>query len=1057
MKSYLHIRFLILSACAALLCACVREDAADGTDDGASVSLHMEFSAAEASAVTVSRAASATYSTIASLTLFIYDAEGRTLESAQDFTFDPQNDGSTLRSDNTRVYTLDDVQTTVGVKQMCAIANAADVSVWEYDELDELLAAAKAGAYTFDELQRQIVSLQSSITEEGSLPLFSATRMLLSGADRITVSRVGQTRSATADKPIQLRRAVAEITFNFTRSTNPYFEFSPTTYRIYNVPRGVRVGCDAETPFSENADDYFDTESFVAPPMSGNAYSFSFFMPENIQEPGRNSASYTDYATAYQERDAWDVEASGVGAGPAAKQWTNAPQYATFIVINGSFNQTDASGNLTHTGSVSYTIHLGDFSEKTGAMNNYSVERNYRYTYNIRIDGVDRIIAEAEKSLGDEVEQTGAEGGVINVTSETFDYTVDSHFEQVYLEYNLSDMADVIQVQDEDKIDEEIGQHLLMIVVTPYTTYGYCSPYSICVANPDNADEAKKEALKEIDYKWVEFYPQTAAETISSYPGRPSWKEQYGQNLTANSQYLLDVYDLCVALGKAVRKIKNGEMLAVNTRLSDCGNIYVVRNSAGKYVARFTAFVDEYYYMEHPFTGEDLESWGDFVNKDVRRMLVVVSVQGSDDGNSSSVNLYSNISQRSIQSFFDAAHSSQIDAFGVETFDETGRLSYGISSGDSNHQGTDQNNGYPNMLKIIGGSNASVDNETFNYGSWSTYVNSAKNGYMTTNTSTNPVASHRISGALQSKYNYAVYACMSRNRDLDGDGKISRDEIRWYMPATFEYVRIGIGAGAMASEAQLYFGDKAAMTYDDYGKGGYADKGQFYFTSHYASHVFWAVEKGAYGADEVSTSLVRCIRHLPKDNRSIIQEPEAFYVSAKTTDGNYLLDYRDRLQSVLMRPTRIEGYLVRHDEDSPYNTFYKGLVISKGYEGATYHLSDVTNQNGNTNACANYYEKSDRSDRGSWRVPNLVELLSMTSNVGKYLSENNQTPSGKIFCCTSFSNQDVRSGFGYDTEGLVFCTDPFSREQWLYNGYFQGRVRCVRDATDEELESAVRE
>ena len=34
---------------------------------------------------------------------------------------------------------------------------------------------------------------------------------------------------------------------------------------------------------------------------------------------------------------------------------------------------------------------------------------------------------------------------------------------------------------------------------------------------------------------------------------------------------------------------------------------------------------------------------------------------------------------------------------------------------------------------------------------------------------------------LQSNYQYMRYACLTRNRDNDGDGKIDRNEVRWYL------------------------------------------------------------------------------------------------------------------------------------------------------------------------------------------------------------------------------------------------------------------------------------
>ena len=36
---------------------------------------------------------------------------------------------------------------------------------------------------------------------------------------------------------------------------------------------------------------------------------------------------------------------------------------------------------------------------------------------------------------------------------------------------------------------------------------------------------------------------------------------------------------------------------------------------------------------------------------------------------------------------------------------------------------------------------------------------------------------------LKEDYKYMRYACMNRNRDNNGDGKIDRNEVRWYLAA----------------------------------------------------------------------------------------------------------------------------------------------------------------------------------------------------------------------------------------------------------------------------------
>lgn len=115
-------------------------------------------------------------------------------------------------------------------------------------------------------------------------------------------------------------------------------------------------------------------------------------MPENIQE---TKVLNTDKSNMkYADRDKWT---GSPGSTAEEKTWINAPQNSTFVVISGTYSGIGSDGN-TYTGNVSYTIHLGDFSNgPDGSMGNFSVERNSSYTYTITVKGVDKIIAEAKK------------------------------------------------------------------------------------------------------------------------------------------------------------------------------------------------------------------------------------------------------------------------------------------------------------------------------------------------------------------------------------------------------------------------------------------------------------------------------------------------------------------------------------------------------------------------------------------------------------------------------------------------------------------------------------
>lgn len=170
----------------------------------------------------------------------------------------------------------------------------------------------------------------------------------------------------------------------------------------------------------------------------------------------------------------------------------NAPQNSTFVVISGTF-EGDAKNPVT--ANVEYTIHLGNFGKSGDNSRNYgdfSVMRNYSYTYSVSVLNVNNIIVEAERTGGDY--QNGAEGSVYDQSSTEYSYNLDAHYEQVYLEYNLSDIANSLgQDLSGADLDDAIANQLILIIQSeamdythestpdePYTTRnkrGTLSPY----------------------------------------------------------------------------------------------------------------------------------------------------------------------------------------------------------------------------------------------------------------------------------------------------------------------------------------------------------------------------------------------------------------------------------------------------------------------------------------------------------------------------------------------------------------------------------------------------
>lgn len=1100
MKVIKNIYLRILSVCLWTLALAACKDDSLGIPDkvveGKPITVSFSFSAAQEKDIVVTRADNS-HSTLHSLAIFVYSGDGsifQQLVSTSNSTLTVTDRDATSDVGGVR-YTVS-FSSTSGMKKLLAVANtsttATDGGYWE--SLSTIATEAQEGNLTFDELKSSVINLRSALytnREMQPIQIISDDQMLMSGwNENVVFDTNGNvtnfgTNVGNKDVILRLDRSMARITFNIPHKE--YIQgqlnkiFTPTSYRVYNVPVKSYLANSGKT--SDNEFGFVNYAEVNVDPVNEGNYSFSFYMPENVYDVVTGDGNGNSIST-YHDRDKWKYT-NNVGASPEDKiandLWTFAPQYSTFVVIKGTYEQSGGVDALDkeYTGSVEYIIHLGDFSP-TGSVGNYSVERNCSYMYTVKVEDVDRIVVEAEKEGG--IYQEGSEGSIYDYTQSKYAYILDAHYEQVYLEYNLSAIAKAVKETEEYKagrIDQAIADALVLTIQSEamdkeyegidysvHNKQGTLKPYQLYVNG-----KKKEEILNgNFDYKWVEFWPQENTNVIAKYPGVPSWskddvddlfnKEVYGGKAVGNTDRLMDVYDAIVEMGKAVKEIcEDKTPTAPNTDWEDHetannGKIIIVQNSAGNYVARFTAFVNEYYYYHHPLTGEKITSWSLFTNKIPREMIVAMSTSVSIDGNSSYSELYSYISQLSIQTFYNSRADNTIHGFGMETYNETPLCMFGKSFEEG-----DDSDGRQNQLDLLG-----------NERGWNMYIkNYNNNGWKS------PVTSNRTTHQLKDVYkdeNCAYYACLSRNRDLDGNGTIENGEVRWYLASLNEYIRMGIGSDAISNAAQLYTGDKLdegfVKKYEDptVYPLSYIDDGALYYTSSAdAQRVYWAIERGSYGGTGnkwAGESLgdegcylpkpIRCIRLLPGNSETIDISTVDGINSASTyewNETNRTLTFSDKLVDALYRE-RVDGILAPHNEDQPANRFYQKIVVAKDMLEGTYPLGQIIQLNDEDgypdyinkgNPCANYSENGDGD--ATWRVPNLVELSAMHAvDKNRPIYREDLAPANTA-CCTQFTNQNVRLGFIVAAEG-TYITCPGNNET-LANEY---KVRCVRDVTE---------
>lgn len=1105
MKKILHTIYTGFSAVvvtALTLASCIDDELVKTNDvvEGVPITVSLNLSGKATTDVTVSTRAGSDLSELAGLTLYIYDGNGKYQQTVSTTNNSLILDDPQPQLDNNNVRYSVSFQTTSGTKKLLAVGNPG--ASWWGKSVTEL----DASSLSFEELKEKLMTLAYNQNSDGEIPtpitITASDQMLISGWNEgIVFDTNGDvTYWGNSNDPVavQMKRSMAEVTFNI----NGYNMFTPTSYKVYNVPTNAYVTNMDDNNIAESVVFNHFASSTVQTSETGTPY-FRFYMPENIYN------RVEGVGTEYQNRDKWS--ATTEEGYPLGKKWTYAPKTATFVVISGTYSgeaivdgvQKDVTAN------VEYTVHLGDFSDNGGSMSDFSVKRNVSYTYNVSVEGVNNIVVEA---LTNEEKQPGAEGQVFDYTGTTYTYNLDAHYEQVYLEYNLTSIANNVRTAlqntsnpTDEEIDNAIADELILIIRSEAMDYietdpdgskgytvqdrrGTLRPYKIyadAVRNKDagtaaaDAASAAKSAVlvgageginptKGIDYKWVEFWPQSE-QTLASYPGVSDWskddvtelinKDVYGGEPTSNNNdFLMDVYDVVVAMGKVVKKIYNG-VDQVSTAAYGEDGITVTQNG-NDYVARFTAFVNENYYYHHPLTGMKVNVWSVLTDKIPREMIIAMDTHTSSDGNSSYSKLYTYISQLSMKTIYNSRNES-IDGFGVETYNET-PLTSEIATWGTPYNGTytlNDSDGRGNQKKLLGLSSNNIARK-----SWSNYIVAANNGWKTTNSTEHSL--HKLSGdAYANTYRGAYAACLSRNRDLNGNGVIDDNEVRWYLASLNEYIRMGIGESVLG-DAKLYFGVKSSMVYGSY-PDSYIGQGALYFTSSGTNkRVFWAVEKGAYGGNNDSeqnpgyTLPIRCIRLLPADvegkqdisSLTKVDDNETVdIVSASSFEkvGDYGLKFSDRLVDGLYRE-QTTTRLARHHEDADANKFFEGIIVAEDYLSGTYQLGRIVRASGysTVNPCANYSEYGDGN--ATWRVPNLVELSAM--NAAGLLSVGNNGSTTETACCTYFSNTSIRAGFAYST--LIYCpgggggNNPINSS---LNSYF--RVRCVRDVSAADLGS----
>ena len=902
----------LLMGVALLLSSCSEDIFPGGSESNEDVTISLAYSDVSPRDIVVnSRATDAEERHLDNLYIYIFDGNGN-LKGYKDEANLDQSTSSTNKAEIT------DIKTRSGESYIYAVANI-NTGLYPVETSNGTVEAnklpinldeetARAGGYNFTLDQLKALTFKRSDT---SIDITSA--FLMSGAVKegklVNITTAGTI--AGDDIAIRLSRIVSKVKFTIkaANTTGVTRSFKLETYDIRNiaVDGSLVEKIDGNRRYqTTNVND--NIGNTVRPnDVENDAQFFEVYLPENLQDAVSNVNTQAE-----REDDSQSIP----------KVFTHAPANGTYVMLKGKYEET--TSNSTKSADVTYYVHLGDC---TRDKNNYDVERNCSYTYNITVAGVDKIIVEATKEEGKEL-QPGAEGVVLEYGATGKNMTLDSHYEYMVMRFYQKDIQALKNAHKGYYYQVyALGNHTDVINVG---------------ATTDGEDNG-------VDTSWIQFaiknsvYSEDKSDrgTACNYPGTKS------SDLYTVEKFLKYLYD-------------NADE-----------NIWKKSDSKGRKYIDATCFISENYY-------KDL-TWNQYVNDvDKRAFYVANEVETSKDGRSVYAKTQYGLTQYNIQTFYDRSKAESITAYGCETInDEEGKNFSVIGEGSQTaSKGTDLWNGRTNMLEDI-------NNES---DTWEKLKNNKS----------------------------LIKACMSRNRDLNGDGKISDDEIRWYAPTISQYIGIWIGEEIMSGESKLF--NKATSTLSTSNDPGCR---MLYYSSTYNQNTYFSEEGLAtnHNNSAYPPKLVRCLRNLKSYDEGYNQTPAQYY-----TYENSVVTLNN-VDEKALNTSGDQGELQAHNERSPLNKPAKKFKISnKKYDGEGYGVTPTQEHVvDGTFTCYNYKEGDKK-----WRVPNQRELSVM------YLVD--KTKIKDTYCRTKFSNPDFRKSWTYD--GSIFTMNVSS---WTATG----SVRCI--------------
>lgn len=998
------------------------EDNRKRVEEGIPVRVQLKFQAKAEQVLTRAEQDKEYEERIENVYIFVFDGAGKIkyrafLTEGENLSFD---NGNTNHSSGYITFDTESMNdaTIVGIANLRTASSGTAFPVTE-EEMDAI--------QDLNNLKTYVMRMSEASISRGGLFMMTGYAKDTGGNTQVVIPG-SETGTAEVQATLKFERTDAKIKFVVKTSpkeqTWTNFSFSPRTWKVKRVPQQSYL-LEAQTG-DYNRDDaiYFNTpampfETQTTDPDNANLYtggSFVFYMPENKKAPLQ---SVSDYPS----RDAWDTEKGLDDNGN--RTFTNANANSTYVEMTGTISYIDGENMLVNA-AVRFIVHLGyltSYKDDKGQTisitpdpNDYNTKRNGFYTYNVIVRGVDDIFVEVTDGTD---QRPGYEGDVVYSTTDIFEF--DSHYDRRLIKLNK----------------KAIGTEMKWSVNTPFSRGIH-----------DATDDDKNIEQDMRDYRWVKFAINTDYGVDNShlvkYPGDQNYNDPFPMDASNNNKPS-PYYDQASEYYGNKGNYPEARLLDVNQLIrrlqqeaaNEDSSIFFKDPEDGEEKVAITVFVDEHLYFNHPLTNqpgdENRSLWKLTTDKEDRQLHIIAQgAQISPDGNSSVVNSTFTFKQRPISTIFNVDKNELQTAWGLESVMETGRLSCGLD-GLNIQEDTDTQNGRLNTLDIILGTN---HNATLH---WTDVLNTDDHY------------------ALNSKYNNALYACLLRNRDLNGDNIIQSNEIRWYLAAIDQLTDIYLGEYALDEKSRLYPSnpaDRENKVRWHYTSSSIKRTYQWWYYS-YDSWVLWAEEGASRGMQSNSKDengelySYRCIRNLGLPLNDPDETPEDLISYTDEGGGFYLIDATNL--SIKARRTNYEvNPLPLHNERSANNLPYAKFRVHANVYGGDGKAPYVERWNGSTPEWNdwpwNHFQTFNGYDDG-YRIPNQRELLIMTtrlpSTAWKNFTSSGASTKPYYICQTAFSLKgispynDSREGFLWDSNSGVFFLQNDTDEE--------GYVRPVQD------------